>query len=203
MRSALLGSVALHCAVAARCPVVIVRGPTDRTDAGPAAAQAPRIVIGMDGSPESKEALSAALVEAAATGAALEVVTAYSPTEYWTDFAGETQPTLDVFRARVRERLDAAVDKVRADLPSAVRSRLSGVRTVILDGRPTEMLVERAQGAQLLVVGDQGRGALRGLLLGSVALGCVLHAECPVMVVHHRAVRSGNGSTTGDQRSPA
>ena len=29
-----------------------------------------------------------------------------------------------------------------------------------------------------------GRGAMRGLLLGSVALHCVMHAPCPVMVVH-------------------
>ena len=41
----------------------------------------------------------------------------------------------------------------------------------------------QAEGAELLVVGGRGHGAVRELLLGSIALHCVLHAPCPVMVV--------------------
>jgi nucleotide-binding universal stress UspA family protein len=45
------------------------------------------------------------------------------------------------------------------------------------------VLVSAADSAQLLVVGSRGQGAIRGLLLGSVALGCVVHAPGPVLVV--------------------
>ncbi|MCU1668819.1 MAG: universal stress protein, partial [Blastococcus sp.] len=48
----------------------------------------------------------------------------------------------------------------------------------------------RARDADLLVVGSQGRGAVRGLLLGSVALHCAMHAPGPVMVVHEQRDRS-------------
>jgi nucleotide-binding universal stress UspA family protein len=47
------------------------------------------------------------------------------------------------------------------------------------------------RGAELYVVAAcpgmlpwDGRGAVRSALLGSVALHCVTHARCPVMVVH-------------------
>jgi len=50
-------------------------------------------------------------------------------------------------------------------------------------GRPTDELVDVARGADELVVGHRGRGAFGSVVLGSVGLGCVLHATCPVTVV--------------------
>jgi nucleotide-binding universal stress UspA family protein len=49
------------------------------------------------------------------------------------------------------------------------------------------VLVEASEGADLLVLGHRGRGALRSALLGSVGLHCVLHATCPVTVVRPAA----------------
>ena len=48
---------------------------------------------------------------------------------------------------------------------------------------PAERCSPRAAGADLLVVGSRSRGTLPGMLLGSVALHCAVHAPCPVMVV--------------------
>ncbi|PRW76295.1 universal stress protein, partial [Pseudomonas fluorescens] len=51
-------------------------------------------------------------------------------------------------------------------------------------GPAAQALVDASVGADLLVVGSRGRGAARSALLGSVALHCVTHAACPVIVVH-------------------
>jgi nucleotide-binding universal stress UspA family protein len=50
-------------------------------------------------------------------------------------------------------------------------------------GPPGEVLVDRSRGAELLVIGHRGRGAMTSAVLGSVGLHCVLHAACPVTIV--------------------
>jgi nucleotide-binding universal stress UspA family protein len=66
----------------------------------------------------------------------------------------------------------------RTRMPGGPTSRVEAV-----EGPAGDVLVRAAEGAELLVVGGRGRGALRGMLLGSVALHCVLHAPCPVLVL--------------------
>jgi nucleotide-binding universal stress UspA family protein len=187
VRSALLGSVALHCVMGARCPVVVVHEAAtgdQLPEATTAPPLEPRVVVGVDGSPESEAALAAALREAAATGATVDVVTVYSLPDFWSHEYGAAPPTAEEIRRGVEDRLTAMVDAARSGPPADVGSAVADVRVAVLDGRPVDMLLERAAGAQLLVVGSRGHGALRGLVFGSVALGCVLHGPCPVMVVH-------------------
>ena len=64
------------------------------------------------------------------------------------------------------------------------------VRAEVFQGPAADVLVHRAASADLLVLGSRGRGTFRGLLLGSVALHCAMHAPCPVMVVHPPRSRS-------------
>jgi nucleotide-binding universal stress UspA family protein len=174
MRSALLGSVALHCTTHARCPVVVVHPFTS-------AVQSPRVVVGVDGSAESREALVAALGEASRTGAEVQVVAAYFPTDYWTDVTMVLVQSVEAIRADLQRRTEEFVTDVVAE--QAAAGVVARVRMTISEGPAAEVLLQRATDAQLLVVGTRGRGAIRGLLMGSVALHCAMHAPGPVLLV--------------------
>jgi nucleotide-binding universal stress UspA family protein len=175
VRSALLGSVALHCATHARCPVVVVHPE-------PSISQPPRVVVGVDGSTGSRVALVAAVQEAERIGAEVEVVATYVATDYWTDVSPLLVPSVEAIRADLQRRTEALVGDVVRE--QAVTGGTTRVLTGIHEGPAGEVLVRQARNAQVLVVGSRGRGVIRGLLLGSVALHCALHAPCPVMLVH-------------------
>jgi len=183
MRSALLGSVALHCVSNPPCPVVVVRPqPVSVPPEVP-----PRVVVGVDGSAASRAALLAGVDEAARTGAELDVVAAYVLTDYWVDLGSVLLPSVDQIRADLQRRTDQQVAAVLGARPAG--AVVPPVTTDLVEGPAGEVLVHRARGADLLVVGSAGRGAVRGLLLGSVALHCAMHGTGPVMVVHSRRGR--------------
>jgi nucleotide-binding universal stress UspA family protein len=57
------------------------------------------------------------------------------------------------------------------------------VRTKVVRGEATKVLLAEAEDATLLVVGSRGRGSFAQLLLGSVSDRCAQHADCPVLVM--------------------
>lgn len=173
LRSTVLGSVALHCATSAHCPVVVVHPPSG---SAPADADAPRVVVGLDGSPDGTAALLAAVVEAGHRGARVRAVRAYEAPNYWSDMYAALTPPPEERRARELERARGVVAGVLGDAAQAVD-------VVVDEGPAGEVLVREAAGAELLVVGSRSRSALPGMLLGSVALHCAVHAPCPVVVV--------------------
>jgi nucleotide-binding universal stress UspA family protein len=179
VRSTLLGSVALHAATHARCPVVVVHLRPD------AAAAAPRVVVGVDGSAASREALVHAVAEAQRRNAEVRVIAAFTPRTYWSGAYEAAVPPVERLEEAIRSRADQMVAEVGAAVTVAVEP---------VEEAAGEALVRAAEGAQLLVVGNRGRGAIRGMLLGSVALHCVVHAPCPVMVV--RSGRPGDSAGT-------
>lgn len=139
-----------------------------------------RIVVGIDGSDVSREALLWARSEADATGAELVAVTAWSPPNASYPTYGGYVPMrvpLDLPGQR-RVEAEAFVKEVVGD---------AGVRVEVLRGHPANVLVEAARDADLLVVGSRGHGELVGTLLGSVSRKVAVHATCPVVVVRHRA----------------
>ncbi|WP_369130893.1 universal stress protein [Modestobacter roseus] len=179
LRSTLLGSVALHCSAHARCPVVVVHPATAPT-AGP-----PRVVVGVDGSAPARAALAEAARAAAELDATLEVVTAFHLPVLWTDLSVLVVESQDEFRDEALRRARDVVDDVLgADPPVPVQ-------VLAEEGRATDVLVTRAAGATLLVVGSRSRSRLPGMVLGSVALHAVVHAPCPVQVVHPAGAHDG------------
>jgi nucleotide-binding universal stress UspA family protein len=181
-RSALLGSVALHCATHAHCPVVVVH------PSAVAAGLPPRVIVGVDGSLGSRVALGAAMEEAARRDGVVQVVASYQLTDYWTDLSSVVMPSEHEIRERVEGQAREMVDAVRAERGG---TNAPLVRIEVHEGPAGEVLTRQSRGADLLVVGSRGRGAFRALLLGSIALHCAMHATCPVMVVRPVGDRSG------------
>jgi nucleotide-binding universal stress UspA family protein len=146
------------------------------------------IVVGVDGSPEARAALEYAFEEASLRGARLRVVAAAQLPDYWAMAYGLTAPPpIPDIVDRVRGAAQEAVDEVVAARP-AQAGRVP-VSVEAQAGAAADVLIGAADGADVLVLGHRGRGALSSAVLGSVGLRCVLHAPCPVTIVRPRAVR--------------
>lgn len=133
-----------------------------------------RIVVGVDGSPTSKAALTWAVREAARTGALVEAVTAY----HW-----YPMPIQDIdYKSLAQKVVNEAIRDV-----TCVAGPVEIIATVV-EGNAVRALLEAAEAADLLVVGSRGRNGFAEALLGSVAQHCVHHATCPVVVVRDSQV---------------
>jgi nucleotide-binding universal stress UspA family protein len=137
-----------------------------------------RIVVGVDGSDESKHALRWAARQAGMTGAPLyALMTWHIPTVAYS--AAVPMPTDYDFEAGTAESLRDTIEAVLGDHAGI------DVTAAVVEGHPAPELIKAAADASLLVVGSRGHGAFAGMLLGSVSEHCVSHATCPVVVVRH------------------
>lgn len=143
-----------------------------------------RIVVGVDGSAGSHAALRWAVRQARLTDATVVALHAigYPETHQWaarpTNYG--TVPTpVHVDDAEIQETVEQSVTEQINQLGGPPVSVL--VRAV--EGHPTDVLLEAAADAGLLVVGRTGHNGLAGLVLGSVSRHCVEHAPCPVVAV--------------------
>jgi nucleotide-binding universal stress UspA family protein len=140
-----------------------------------------RIVVGVDDSEQAAAALRWALAEGVLRQATVEVVHSWSPPMSAMPFGATlhlraNEGEIDaVARQAVDEIVDAALAEMDDQPPEVLRT--------ILPGAPALTLVEVAETADLLVVGSHGRTGLSRLVVGSVAMACVQHAPCPVVVV--------------------
>jgi nucleotide-binding universal stress UspA family protein len=137
------------------------------------------VIVGVDGSAEALRAVRWAVPEARRRGAVLRLVTAFA----WTEdrLVGLT----GIGQTGYGEHLRAAAEQgltAAAAAAAELDPDLLVEREQIL-GFPGGVLVEQSQTAELLVVGDRGRGRLGSALAGSVAIGVAAHAACPVVVV--------------------
>jgi nucleotide-binding universal stress UspA family protein len=178
VRSMVLGSVALRCVAHARCPVVVVHA-----DSAGAAGNRP-VVVGVDGSEASRAALAAAVAEAARLGTDVAAVTAYEMADHWMDLSTVDVPTPDEVRGAAQRGAESMLEEVLAEYRAGSRDTAPAARVVVTEGPAADVLIRWAANAALLVVGNRGAGEIRGLLVGSVALACAMHAPGPVLVVH-------------------
>lgn len=162
-----LGSTSSGLLHHAPCPAVIVPG-HDYSDDG-------RVVVGIDASQSSVDALRWAIGEARRRHVGLDVIHAWiHPGVLYSEAAALTADELE---AVAQGALDASLAAV------AVEAKSVEVEARLEFGHPVDAIVDGAKGASLIVVGSHGRGGFRQMLVGSVSSGVVRTAPCPSVVV--------------------
>lgn len=180
----LLGTVSSALPAHAKCPTVVVplraargaQAPAD--DPVPAVTPVRRVMVGVDGSPQSEAALRCALREARRWQATVVVVSAV-PVNTVTGVLAWLPEPVDhrAVLADIEESLALVLERVADEAEGLTIERR------VLDGTGAAVLTGMSDEADLLVVGSRGRGGFTGLLLGSTSQAVLHHALCPVLVV--------------------
>jgi nucleotide-binding universal stress UspA family protein len=142
------------------------------------------VVVGVDGSEESLQAVSFAAAEADRAGEELTVVLAFRSPARWIEnklpTGGPAETILDEDRVVLAESVAGLSDKY----PDLVIHRRLETET-----EPAKALVTLAREARLLVIGSRGRGGFSRLVLGSTAHAILLHVPCPTIVTRLHKIR--------------
>ena len=165
----MLGSVSTVVAHRAKGPVAVVHG-SDRHD-----ESVNRIVVGVDGSQGSEDALMWAVEEALRSGAELVLVHGWVY-PYLGARTGRTEPR-DEMRLDAMRTLEASAQRVHEVAPTV------HCHSIISEDSPAKALIDAAADADLLVVGSRGHGGFAALVLGSVSRTVLQHSPRPVVVV--------------------
>ena len=135
---------------------------------------AKRIVVGVDGSTQSQQALRWAARFATTMHARINAVAVWDyPITYGWGLPADWNPGDDM-KKLLTESVELALGPERA----------AEMTLTIRQGSAAHVLLEESADALMLVVGSRGHGGFAGLLLGSVSAAVAEHATCPVLVVH-------------------
>lgn len=141
-------------------------------------ARGGRIVVGVDGSEPSKQALRWAAFIASTTGASIDAVASWRLNAFAAGPALIERPVEWDRTKEITQMLAATLTDVFADNPP------TELNSIVQEGVAAKVLIEASEGARMLLVGSRGHGGFVGLMLGSVSTACAAHASCPVMVIH-------------------
>jgi nucleotide-binding universal stress UspA family protein len=133
-----------------------------------------RIVVGIDGSEASLEALRRGIRIAHALGTSIEAVTSWRFGGY-ASVGGEFMDTPEEDARTILKDASTAVFGV--NIPDWFTSATR-------EGNADQVLIDASKGAEMLIVGSRGHGGIIGVLLGSVSAICAERASCPVLIVH-------------------
>ncbi|ALE92040.1 hypothetical protein AOC05_06335 [Arthrobacter alpinus] len=134
----------------------------------------PRIVVGVDGSESSINALREAASLAKDLNGTVDAIAVWAaPTKR----ASYEAVGIGHFAEGAQQTIDQALqDAFANERPAHVHARVE-------QGSAAPILAEASRGARYLVVGRRGHGGLMGLVLGSVSAQSINQAHCPVIVV--------------------
>lgn len=132
------------------------------------------VVVGVDGSASSVNALRKAAEYAAILNTALLIITCWKAPNFYT---GVVHPQAEIFKEEAKKQQSAAISEAFDNgCPVRASRRLT-------HGRAAQELIKTSENAQLLVLGTRGHGEFASLILGSVSLECIAHAHPPVLTV--------------------
>lgn len=132
------------------------------------------IVVGIDGSQESKNALHWAVQQGKKQNSAVHAVAVW---HHPVQFGFQRMFPDDELQEQAQKAVDEAVSEATKDVSGCE------VETRIQRGHTPSVLLAASRTAEMLVLGYRGRGSVSGVMLGSVVLHCVQHASCPVVVI--------------------
>lgn len=135
------------------------------------------IIVGVDGSAESRLALEWAVGEARLRHGSVRAVTAWDYPPVTVGMEGLRWDS-DIFEEVARTTQADALKRVDAGGVSVTGD--------VIQGPPATVLLKASKAADLVVVGSRGLGGFTGLLLGSVSTKILHHAGCSVLVVRAR-----------------
>jgi nucleotide-binding universal stress UspA family protein len=141
------------------------------------------IVVGTDGSETATKAVEEAAELASQLGAAMDIVSAYTPVASQRLREEARQAPGDMqWMVTPREDVDA---KLRAAQALAQRMGVGEVRMHAREGDPADSILDVAEerGSDLIVVGNKGMSGAKRFLLGSVPNKVSHHAPCSVLIV--------------------
>ncbi|MFJ4989792.1 universal stress protein [Streptomyces sp. NPDC088732] len=158
----------------------------------------PRIVVGVDGSSSSMEALAWAVRQASLMDGVIDAVIAWEYPQFYGSFGWMPPAGQDL-------RLDAAAAQVIDDTIARVTGAEPAVdiRSHVEYGTPARVLLAAAEGASLLVLGNRGHGGFAEALLGSVGQHCTQHSPCPIVIVRGQDHSAETVPSAADHRRPA
>lgn len=136
------------------------------------------IIVGVDGSEPSKQALRWAAFVSATTGATVDAIATWRLNGFTAGPRLMDNPgSFDETEETTKMLEQTVADVFGEDRPARLN-------TIVEEGNPAKVLVEASKDATMLIVGSRGRGGFVGLMLGSVSTACSAHSSCPVMVIH-------------------
>ncbi len=139
------------------------------------------IVVGHDGSAAAHEAMRWAVEQGRLRGQVVHVVRAWVLSGVIRDMGGGLSagvPSFDEAGAWVEEQLHLNLATCE---PQGVE-----VHTHVVHEASTDVILAAAATADLVVLGNRGRGGFAGAIIGSVAEHVVRHAPCTVVVVRRK-----------------
>lgn len=168
----LLGSTSTQCATHATMPIAVIPHDTN-------VAETQHIVVAIDGSPNSLSALDWSL-DFATDDATVQIIWVWDATPL---AVGADEFFFPDASATAEARFHHLIDEV----VYARHSAEMGIDRSFVHGRPRTAIAEAAEGADMLVLGARGHGAVGSALLGSVSTWLLHHVEVPVVIVPHPA----------------
>ena len=150
------------------------------------------VVVAVDGSDASKNAVRWAANTAMKRGIPLRIASSYTVPQFL--YAEGMVPPKELFDDLQAETLEK-IEDARA-IAHEVAPEIKIGHTVA-EGSPIDMLLEMSKDVTMIVMGSRGMGGLSGMVMGSVSSSVVSHASCPVVVV-----REDNNVTEANKYGP-